>query len=266
MAAAAGATAAAINPEMSLAGCSGICCQKLKLGVTSFTFRKFDLDETISMTQKLGLKYISLKSVHMPMDASPAELKTIAKKVKDAGLTMHGGGVIKMKSKDEIDQAFEYAKNAGLPMMVISPNPELLPLIDKKVKQYDISVAIHNHGPGDDDYPTPMAAYKEIKKYDERIGFCHDIGHTKRLGIDPVEETIKCYDRILDVHFKDVTAATKEGHSCITGRGIIDIVKVLRLLVDKKYDRIVTFEYEKEDPFVSLAESIGYTKGVLAAI
>jgi sugar phosphate isomerase/epimerase len=139
-------------------------------------------------------------------------------------------------------------------------------MIDEKVKQYNITVAIHNHGPGDKDFPTPMAAYDMICQYDPRIGFCHDIGHTMRLGIDPIEETIRCADRLHDVHFKDVTAATAEGKSCITGRGVIDIVKMLQTLNQLKYAGVVSFEYEEEEPYVSLAESVGYTRGVLAAI
>ncbi|MCF7848354.1 MAG: sugar phosphate isomerase/epimerase [Kiritimatiellales bacterium] len=265
-AAAVGAVFSGINASGASAWAGKAGGGKLKLGLASYTFRKFDLDETIKMTKQIGLEYICLKSMHMPMESTPAELQAIAAKVRDAGLVLHGGGVVKMKKPQEIDAGFEYAKNAGLKMLVISPDPKLLPLIDTKVKEYDVTVAIHNHGPGDNEFPTPMAAYDEIKKYDARIGFCHDIGHTMRMGIDPVEETIRCADRLHDVHFKDVTVAAKEGKSCITGRGVIDIVKMVRTLKSLNYGGVLSFEYEAEDPYVSLAESVGYTRGVMAAI
>ncbi|MGD8501242.1 MAG: TIM barrel protein, partial [Phycisphaerales bacterium] len=180
---------------------------KFKLGLASYTLRKFDLDETLAMTKRLGLKYICLKSVHLPLDSTPAQIQATVAKVKEAGLRLYGGGVIGMKSKAQVHQAFDYAKAAGMKVIIASPAPQMLPLVDEKVRQYDIKVAIHNHGPGDKFFPTPSAAYKQIKNLDKRIGICHDIGHTQRLGVDPVVETEQCADRLHDVHIKDVSAA-----------------------------------------------------------
>ena len=59
------------------------------------------------------------------------------------------------------------------------PAPDMLPLVNDKVQQYDIEVCIHNHGPGDDVYTTPDLAYERIKTLDKRIGLCHDVGHTR---------------------------------------------------------------------------------------
>jgi sugar phosphate isomerase/epimerase len=190
------------------------------------------------------------------------------KKVKDAGLNLYGGGVIGMKKEDQVHQAFEYAKAAGMKVAIAAPSPEMLPLIEKKVKQYDIKVAIHNHGPGDELFPIPSVALEKIKNLDKRIGMCHDIGHTKRYGSNPIAETRLCGDRLHDVHIKDISAANKNGHGVEVGRGVIDIPMFLRMLIEMDYDGIVSFEYEKDsnDPLAGLAESVGYVKGVLAAI
>jgi inosose dehydratase len=136
------------------------------------------------------------------------------------------------------------------------------------VKQYDIKVAIHNHGPGDEVYPTPASAYELIKDLDPRIGLCNDVGHTCRSGIDPAVSAAKYADRLLDVHMKDVSAAVREGHTVEVGRGVIDIPKFLRTLVKINYQGIVSFEYEKDenDPLPGLSESVGYVRGVLAVI
>ncbi|HCO93372.1 MAG TPA: xylose isomerase [Phycisphaerales bacterium] len=241
---------------------------KFELGLASYTLRQFKLEETLAMTKRVGLKNICFKSMHLPLDSTPAQIRATVQKVKDAGLNLYGGGVISMKKEGQINQAFDYAKAAGMKVTIAAPSPEMLPMIEKKVKQYDIKVAIHNHGPGDDLFPTPAVALKHIRNLDKRIGMCHDIGHTKRYGSDPIAETRLCGDRLHDVHIKDVSAANKNGHGVEIGRGVIDIPKFLRTLIKMDYDGIVSFEYEKDakDPLAGLAESVGYVKGVLAAI
>ncbi len=243
--------------------------QEFELGLASYTLRKLGLDDTLAITKRLGLKYICFKSFHLPLNSSLEHIKQVLEKVQAAGLTLYGGGVIGMKNAEQIEQAFEYAKAAGMKVIVAAPVPEMLGLIDKKVKQYDdIKVAIHNHGPGDKHFPIPSAAYKQIKSLDERIGICHDIGHTQRMGVDPSTETKKCADRIFDIHIKDVSEAAAKGHGVEVGRGVIDIPKFLKTLLKIKYSGVVSFEYEKDadDPMPGLAESVGYVRGVLAAI
>jgi len=241
---------------------------KLKLGLASYTLRKFDLDQTLAMTQRVGLKYIAFKSFHLPLDSSPAHIREVARKVKDAGLELYGGGVIYMKNEAEVRQAFEYAKTAGMDTIIGVPAHNLLPLVDRLVKQYDIKVAIHNHGPGDKVYPTPASAHALIQDLDRRIGLCNDIGHTCRSGVDPAVSAEKYADRLHDVHIKDVSAAVRQGHTVEVGRGVIDIPKFLKTLVKIDYQGIVSFEYEKDenDPLPGLAESVGYVRGVLATI
>ncbi len=241
---------------------------QFELGLASYTLRKFKLDETLEMTKRVGLKYIAFKSFHLALDSTPAQIKEVVARVKKAGLILYGGGVIYMNSEAEVNRAFDYAKAAGMKVIIGVPKPELLKLVDKKVRQYDIKVAIHNHGPTDKVYPTPASAYEKIKNLDKRIGLCNDIGHTQRAGVDPSVSVEKYADRLLDIHIKDVTEATAKGHGVEAGRGVIDIPRFLRTLVKIKYAGIVSFEYEKDadDPLAGLAESVGYVRGVLAAI
>lgn len=242
--------------------------QRFKLGLASYTLRKFNLDDTLAMTKRVGLKYVCFKDFHLPMDSTPAQIRAVVAKVKEAGLILYGGGVIYMRNQEQVHQAFDYAKAAGMKVIVGVPIPELLPLVDKKVKEYNIKVAIHNHGPGDKVYPTPASAYEKIKDLDMRIGLCNDIGHTLRAGSDPAISAKKFADRLLDVHIKDVSEAAAKGYGLEIGRGVIDIPKFLKMLVKIKYSGIVSFEYEKDadDPMAGLAESVGYVRGVLAAI
>ena len=237
----------------------------LRLALASYTLRKFDLDAALAMTQRVGLSAICLKSFHLPLNANSEELAAAAAKIKQAGVQLYGGGVIGMKDEPQVQQAFEYAKAAGMAKIVASPQPEMLSLINEKVQQYDIEVCIHNHGPGDRHFPTPKAAYALIKGLDRRVGLCHDIGHTLRYGEDPIAQTKQCADRLLDVHLKDVTEANKNGHATACGRGVIDLPRMIRTLVEIGYTGFASFEYEAEpqDPIPGLAESVGYVNGVL---
>jgi len=173
-----------------------------------------------------------------------------------------------MKSGEEVENAFAYAKSAGMKVIIGVPSPELLPLVDKKVKQTDILVAIHNHGPGDKVYPLPETIYNKVKDLDKRIGICIDIGHTQRMGVDPCQDIVRYQDRIHDVHIKDVSAAQADGKTIEIGRGVIDIPQFITNLIKTKYAGKVSFEYEKDanDPLAGLAESVGYVKGVIDAL
>ena len=220
------------------------------------------------MTQRLGLKRIAFKSFHLPLEASKEEIRDVVAKVNDAGLELYGGGVIYMKNEEQVHQAFDYAKAADMNIIIGVPNHELLELVDKKVKEYDIIVAIHNHGPGDEMYPSPESIYEKVKNLDSRIGMCMDIGHTKRINLDPSEEFIKYRDRVYDIHVKDVSAAKAEGQTVEIGRGVIDIPYFLSTLEKYNYTGTVSLEYEKDadDPLAGAAESIGYLRGVMATM
>ena len=238
------------------------------LGLASYTTRKLTLQQTVDVASRLALKHVCLKSFHLPLDATPEEIAAAVKTVQDAGLDLYGGGVISMKSEDAVHEAFTYAKAAGMRIIVGVPVPDVLPLVNEKVQQLDIAVAIHNHGPGDKVYPTPESIYEKVKDLDARIGICMDIGHTLRVGADPVADAERFADRLLDVHLKDVSAASKEGKCIEAGRGVIDLPAFLRTLVKIKYSGIASFEYEKDadDPLLGLAESVGYVRGILATL
>jgi len=239
-----------------------------ELGMASYTTRAFTLDETIAMVQRVNLKHISLKSFHLPLDASENDCKAAANKIKTAGIDFYAAGVIYMNKKEEVDQAFNYARACGIRMIVGVPAVELLSYAESMIKQYNIMLAIHNHGPGDLVYPDVPGIYEKIVQLDKRMGICMDIGHTVRLNRDPVSDLNQCFDRILDFHIKDVDKRAADGATLEIGRGVIDIPGFLKELKRLNYKGILSFEYEKDekDPLPGLAESIGYVKGVLASI
>jgi sugar phosphate isomerase/epimerase len=239
-----------------------------ELGVASYTFREFSLDETIEMTNRLAIKKLCLKSMHMPLDATDEEIRNSASKVRNAGIDLYGAGVIYMTNPEEVDNAWRYAQAAGLKVIVGVPEHDLLDRCNQKVKETGILLAIHNHGPGDDRYPSPESVYQRVKGLDPGVGLCIDIGHTVRIGLDPIKETSRFMDRVLDIHIKDEDKADETGNTCEIGRGVIDIPGFLKMLLKEKYSRVVSFEFEKDgdDPLPGLAESVGYVRGVLDLI
>jgi sugar phosphate isomerase/epimerase len=148
------------------------------------------------------------------------------------------------------------------------PDHELLPLAEREVRELGIKLAIHNHGPGDLLYPTPRSVLDKVRSLDPRVGLCLDIGHCLRSRVDPAGTVEECAGRLLDVHLKDVTAATKEGAPVEAGRGVIDMPRFLRALIKVKYRGTASFEFEKDgkDPMPGLAESVGYVRGILTSI
>jgi sugar phosphate isomerase/epimerase len=238
------------------------------LGLASYTLRKMNLSDALDVCKRLGIKHISLKDFHLKLNASDADIAEAVKKCKDAGVELGSGGVIYMKSEAEVDAAFEYARKAGMNMIIGVPQHAMLPYVEKKVKEYNIRLAIHNHGPGDLVYPSCESAYVLIKNMDARMGLCLDIGHTQRIQRDPSADLNDYFDRIFEIHMKDVTSSDSKGGAIEVGRGVIDIPGFLRTVIDRKFAGLISFEYEKDDkdPVPGLAESLGYVKGVLKVI
>lgn len=236
------------------------------LGMAGYTFAQVPLEKAIEIMTKINIKNLSLKDVYLPMNSNQETITSVIEKFKAAGITVYTVGVIYMKSDQAVDQAFEYTRMAGLKMMVGAPNYELLPYVEKKVKAYDIKIAIHNHGPDNTLFPNATDIWNHIKDMDPRIGICLDIGHTVRDGADPCLDAERYAKRLFDVHIKDVTDASKAGRTVEMGRGIINIPRFIATLRKIKYQGMCSLEFEKDmkDPLAGIAESIGYWRGVLA--
>jgi inosose dehydratase len=237
-----------------------------EVGMAGFTFEKLNVDQTIEIMKRVGVTYLSLKDFHMPLNSTQEQISLVIGKFKNAGINVYTVGVIYMKTQGSVDQAFEYTRMAGVKMLVGAPDYELLPYVDKKIKEYDFRMAIHNHGPDNTLFPNATDIWSHVKDLDPRIGICIDIGHTIRDGQDPAADIIKYKSRIYDLHIKDVDKASKEGKTVEMGRGIIDIPKVVEALRKIKYTGKCSLEFEKDmkDPAAGIAESIGYFKGVMA--
>src|SRR6186997_3445304 len=239
-----------------------------KMGIASYTFRKLSLDDTIKAMQRLNLKYISIKDFHLALTSTTAERQAAMQKLKAAGITALSCGNITMQNDEkDIRRAFDYAKDCGMPTIVCSPHPDSMSILDKMVKEYDIKLAIHNHGPEDKKFPSPNDVYKAVQNFDKRIGLCIDVGHTARAKVNPAESIVKYKDRLYDLHLKDINTTEANGKTIEAGRGVLDLPAILGALQKIKYPYLVSIEYEEweNDPLPSVSETVGYIKGLLAS-
>lgn len=234
------------------------------LGMAGFTFVKFDLETTLKILQRLDIHYLCIKDFHLPYDCTDEQIKDLHAKCATHGVTGYAVGPINMKTEAEVDHAFEYARRVGVKTMVGVPTYELLLYVDKKVKEYDFHYAIHLHGPDLPVFPDAKDVWEHTKDLDPRIGICLDVGHDMRSGRDPVADLKQYHTRVFDMHIKDVTDSTKAGRSIELGRGKINFPALVRMMREVNYTGMCSLEYEKDrnDPFLGIAESIGYFKAV----
>jgi len=239
---------------------------RFEIGMAGYTFLNFNVQQTIEMMKRTGVKYLSIKDFHMPMNSTQEEINQVTGKFSESGITVYTVGVIYMRTPESVEQAFEYARMAGVKMIVGAPNVELLPLVEKKIKEYDFRLAIHNHGPDNPLFPNATDIWNHVKDLDPRMGICLDIGHNLRDGEDPATDILRYKSRIYDIHIKDVDKASKEGKTVEMGRGLIDIPGVVAALRKINYTGKCSLEFEKDmkDPLAGIAESLGYFRGVMA--
>jgi sugar phosphate isomerase/epimerase len=263
------AVAAGVSFPLGLsAGSQGSRKPLFGLGVASYSLRAFPLDAAIDMTRRLGINRLTLKDMHLPLTSTDQEMQAALEKIRAAGMELVSCGVVYMQTEEEVRHVFAYAKRAGLKYLVGVPDASLLGLCEQLVKETDISLAIHNHGPTDKRYPSPESAFTLIKNMDKRMGLCLDMSHTMRMGLDPAREAERFFDRVLDVHIKDVSSADAQGKTVEIGRGVIDIPRFLATMMRLNYARTLHFEFEKDekDPLPGMAESVGYVRGVLRTL
>lgn len=255
--------ASAVHPGPTTAG-----KVSFPLGIASYSLRNFPLEQALAMTARVGLTRASLKDMHFPLTVTEAEALAVVAKVKAAGLELSTIGVVYMTTEDEVRRAFTVARWAGLKFIVGVPNQPLLPFAERIVKETGIGLAIHNHGPDPRPFGAPEEAYRALEKLDRRMGLCLDVGHTRRLGLDPAIEFTRFFDRIIDVHIKDVSTADKSGGTVEIGRGVVDIPALLHAALKLRYAGAFHFEHEKDaaDPLPGIAESVGWVRGYLASL
>ncbi len=243
----------------------------IRLGLASYTFRNFTRAQLIGFMKQLNVLELNAKDVkdHLPMD--PQAEQAAVSDYTAAGIKLHAAGAIYFPKDDDDDirGKFEYCKRAGIKVIVGGdPTPQTLPRIEKFVKEYDIRIAIHNHGPEDKLWPSPLDILKDIKTMDPRIGCCIDVGHTVRAGTDVVQAIHEVGPRLFNVHMKDLTDFQSKDSQVAVGDGKMPVRRIFEALIATKYNGFVDLEYEvhADDPMPGVIASFAYMRGVLAGM
>jgi sugar phosphate isomerase/epimerase len=242
----------------------------IRLGVATYSLRSFDRARAIEMIKALKTPWVSIKDFHLSQTIPPAEVEAGAKEFTAAGLRIMSGGNISLPEPDAagMRKHFEYAKHAGMAMIVCAPTPANVKVAESLAREYNIKCAIHNHGPEDKNFPTPQSVLDAVKSLDSRMGLCLDIGHTSRTGADIVKSAADAGARLFDVHVKDLREKMGKDTQCDVGDGVLPIVALFKQLKKMGYKGCVNLEYEinAKDPLPGMHRSFSYMRGVLAGL
>lgn len=240
-----------------------------KMGIQSYSLRAFDVETALEHSQKLGLKYWEAYSKHLPMSSVPAKINEQKEMLNKAGITLAAYGVVGFDDNEtKARQAFDFAKAMGLKSISANPKKDkaTFDLLEKLVAEYQIPIAIHNHGPGAL-YDKVDDVLEMVEGRHPLIGACVDTGHYLRSDEDPVEVIHKLGKRVFGVHFKDVRTIHSEEEKerlrktlpknrvkhleqegkifTILGEGELNIVGTLRALRKIGYTNSISLEYEE---------------------
>jgi sugar phosphate isomerase/epimerase len=250
---------------------SGDDASPIRFGVASYTFRNFTRAQMIAFLKQLRVLALNAKDVKDHLPTEPQQEAAALTDYAAVGISLHAAGTIYFPKDEDADirAKFEYCKRAGIAVIVAGdPTPETLPRIEKFVKEYDIRLAIHNHGPEDKIWHSPLDVLKAVKNLDLRMGCCIDVGHTVRAGTDVVQAIHEAGPRLHNVHMKDLTNFNEKESQVTVGDGMMPVRKIFETLIAQKYKGFVDLEYEihPDDPMPGIIASFAYMRGVLAGL
>ena len=241
------------------------------VGIQSYTFRKFDLEQALKRTQDLGLKFAEFYRGHIPLDGSPEKLRGIKKLCGEYGVTPIAFGVEPFTANhDENKKRFDFAAALGIKYLSADPTPDSFDSLDKLVEQYKIGIAIHPHGPtgkGRHRWYSAEVILKAVKDHHPLIGTCLDTGHLIRMAqlgepLDPVQQIRVMGARNFGLHLKDHDNKRKTDVPYGDPTGVLDVAGVLKALKEVKFAGYVSIEYEAnaDNPSPDVAKCVAYLK------
>ena len=174
------------------------------VGLQSWTCRNMTFEQVVAFAKKNKIKHLQLIGKHISPTASKEENLKKKAVLDENGLVCYTFGVNGANGdKAENRKLFEFAKYMGIKLIVVEPRKmEAWDNLEELVKEYDIRLAIHNHGHSST-YGTPEKVWNVIRTRDQRIGVCIDIGHISGAGFDVAKAFVDYEGRVYDFHLKD---------------------------------------------------------------
>jgi|LakMenEpi03Aug12_release.lakeMendotaPanAssembly.Ray.scaffolds.fasta_scaffold360178_2 sugar phosphate isomerase/epimerase len=261
--------ATAIAAASSLPGAARAADHGLNLGIQLYSLRGYPVDEALRHAREIGFRYVEFWPGIYPLSSSSEQIAAMNKKLADLGLTISAHGVNGFGADAAANRkVFEFAKAAGIRTLGADPAPEAFASLDDLVKEFDIRIAIHNHGPKHR-YNKVLDVLRAIEKHDERIGACADLGHFIRSGENPVEVIRLLKGRLYGIHLKDFQDQQENTKGVILGKGHLDVPAVFAALEQVNFpaDGALSLEYEEnpKDPLADIRACFEVATSALAA-
>jgi sugar phosphate isomerase/epimerase len=223
-----------------------------KIGIQTWTFRMFTLEEAIQKADSAGVKSLETfwgqplsKDVAdtFGIRLSAAGRSKLKDLLKSKGISIVAMGVISPATREEWVQAFDLAKEFGLSYITSEPRKHLWGMIDSLAGQYAIKVAIHEHAKPNP-YWHPDSVLAAIKNH-PNLGACADIGHWARSGLDPVDCLKKLEGHVIGVHLKDIKTFNEvKAEDVPLGKGVINYPAVFAELARQRFKGMLSIEQE----------------------
>ncbi len=236
-----------------------------KVGVQSFSLRNFDRAKMLQLTAQMGLRYLEAYRKHIPITTDQAQIRALLAELKQANIKLISFGVVGFgKNAQQNRAAFEFAKAMGIETLTANPRQESLNQLDELVDEFQINIAIHNHGPRAL-YDKIEDTLKAMEGRNKRIGACVDTGHYMRSNEDPLEAIKAFGDRIYGVHLKDLDENNKFAE---LGKGKLDLEGCLRALAAQKMSGCLAIEYEEhpENPVPYIEQYLAVLRETIAKL
>jgi inosose dehydratase len=239
----------------------------LTLGIQLYSLRGFPVEKALDHARGLGLTQVEFYPGMFPISDDAAAIAAMKQQVADRDLTISAHGVNRFTGDAAANRKlFEFAKAAGVKTITADPDPESFASLDELVKEFDIRVAIHNHGPRHR-YNKALDVLTAIEKHDERIGACADLGHFIRSGERPTEVIRLLKGRLYGIHLKDFAEMQAKTKGVILGQGHLDVPAVMEALVAVGFpaDGALSIEYEEnpKDPIAELQQCVAVARAAL---
>jgi len=229
--------------------------ERLPVGAQSYSFRKFDTRGAVECLKKLGADTMEFCAVHFPPDAGDPGFPAIKEMLAAEKVLVPCFGVESFSGDAAANRKkFEFGKALGLRVLTADPAPEAFDNLEELVEEFQIKIAIHNHGPGAR-YDKVSDTVEGVNGRHPYIGACVDTGHYLRSNEQPHEVIEQLGDRVISVHLKDWIIG---GEEKILGEGDMDLVAVAKALLNINFTGPIVMEYEEspENPVPDMQKGL----------
>lgn len=223
-------------------------------------------EQVVEFASANHIRYLQLTSQHLDPNA-PAKESLRKKALLDRhGLIAYTFGVNDTSTDQGANRKlFEFARLIGAKLIVVEPALADWDSLEALVKEYDIKLAIHNHGLGTT-YANPEVLSQVLSARDPRIGVCLDVGWITAAGFNAAKVFRQYRGRVYDIHLKDkkVRRTGKLSSAVDTGigRGDANIEELFSAIRQSGWKGVMAIETDGESfaadpqPFVDTAVAV----------